>query len=126
MGWVDGVPIMDVPFAGHRGYRSRLSDYAGYSLAAPGDLNGDRVPDFVAGTCRFLAGGRVTAWSGASGESPVISSCLAAMNCRVVAAHKAGDHTLFIGEVEGITVGEGDPLVLFQRQFGGFSDQNSD
>lgn len=42
------------------------------------------------------------------------------------AAYKAGDHTVFIGEVEEIEVGEGDPLVWFQRQFGGFADQNTD
>lgn len=57
---------------------------------------------------------------------PVISNAIAAMNCKVSAAHKAGDHTVFIGEVEAINVGEGDPLVWFQRQFGGFADQKPD
>jgi flavin reductase (DIM6/NTAB) family NADH-FMN oxidoreductase RutF len=55
-----------------------------------------------------------------------IANAIAAMNCKVSAAHKAGDHTVFIGEVEAIDVGEGDPLVWFQRQFGGFADKNSD
>ncbi len=57
--------------------------------------------------------------------SPVIKQAIAAMDCKVSAAYKAGDHTLFIGEVEAIQVGQGDPLVWFQRQFGGFTDQNS-
>ncbi len=56
-------------------------------------------------------------------NTPVIANAIAAMNCRVSAAHKAGDHTVFIGKVEAISVGKGDPLVWFQRQFGGFSDQ---
>lgn len=56
--------------------------------------------------------------------TPVVSNAIAAMDCKVAAAHKAGDHTVFIGEVESIEVGEGDPLVWFQRQFGGFTDQN--
>jgi flavin reductase (DIM6/NTAB) family NADH-FMN oxidoreductase RutF len=57
---------------------------------------------------------------------PVIAGSIAAMDCRVVAAHEAGDHTVFIGEVEAITVGKGGPLVWFQRQFGGFSDPATD
>ena len=59
-------------------------------------------------------------------RTPVIANAIAAMNCKVSAAYKAGDHTVFIGEVEEIEVGEGDPLVWFQRQFGGFADQNTD
>ncbi|MGY8881408.1 MAG: flavin reductase family protein [Dehalococcoidia bacterium] len=58
--------------------------------------------------------------------TPVIANAIAAMDCKVIAAHKAGDHTVFIGEVESIQVGEGDPLVWFQRQFGGFTDSASD
>jgi flavin reductase ActVB len=57
--------------------------------------------------------------------TPVIANAIASMNCKVSAAYKAGDHTVFIGEVEAIEVGDGDPLVWFQRQFGGFSDQTA-
>jgi flavin reductase (DIM6/NTAB) family NADH-FMN oxidoreductase RutF len=59
-------------------------------------------------------------------RTPVIANTIAAMDCKVIAAHKAGDHTVFIGEVQSIQVGEGDPLVWFQRQFGGFADSVSD
>lgn len=31
--------------------------------------------------------------------SPILPVCIAWMDCRVVAAHDAGDHTLFVGEV---------------------------
>ncbi|MDA1280515.1 MAG: flavin reductase family protein [Chloroflexi bacterium] len=57
--------------------------------------------------------------------TPVIAGAIAAMGCRVTAAHQAGDHTVFIGEVEAIRVGDGEPLVWFQRQFGGFTDRNA-
>ncbi len=57
--------------------------------------------------------------------TPVITGAIAVMDCKVTAAHKAGDHTVYIGQVEAINVGEGDPLVWFQRQFGGFTDQSS-
>jgi len=53
--------------------------------------------------------------------TPVIANAIAAMDCSVTGAHMAGDHTVFIGEVESIVVGAGEPLVWFQRQFGGFS-----
>jgi flavin reductase (DIM6/NTAB) family NADH-FMN oxidoreductase RutF len=56
-------------------------------------------------------------------ETPVIANAIAAMNCRVTSANQAGDHTVFIGEVNAIKVGSGDLLVWFQRQFGGFSTQ---
>jgi flavin reductase ActVB len=42
---------------------------------------------------------------------PVLEEALAALECRVVAAHAAGDHTIFVGEVEGARVAEGAPLV---------------
>ena len=58
-------------------------------------------------------------------DTPVINGAIAAMECRVSAAHKAGDHTVFIAEVEAIEVAGGEPLVWFQRQFGGFTDQNA-
>ena len=54
-------------------------------------------------------------------DTPVIANAMAIMDCRVIAAHQAGDHTVFIGEVESIAIGAGKPLVWFQRQFGGFS-----
>ncbi len=57
--------------------------------------------------------------------TPIIANSIAAMDCKVSAAYKAGDHTVFVGEVEAIEVGTGDPLVWFQRQFGGFADQGS-
>ncbi len=57
-------------------------------------------------------------------KSPVIKDSIASMDCSVIVGHKAGDHTVFIGEVEAIMVGDGAPLVWLERQFGGFSSQN--
>lgn len=51
------------------------------------------------------------------GESMVVSNAIAVMDCRVVDSLKAGDHTVFIGEVETIRVKNGDPLVYFQSRF---------
>ena len=57
-------------------------------------------------------------------KSPVIKDSIASMDCSVIVGHKAGDHTVFIGEVEAIMVGDGAPLVWLERQFGGFLSQN--
>jgi flavin reductase (DIM6/NTAB) family NADH-FMN oxidoreductase RutF len=51
------------------------------------------------------------------GESTVIAGALAAMDCRVTKAFEAGDHTIFIAEVEHIKVDDGDPLVFYQSLF---------
>ena len=83
-------------------------------FATPPETRGETDPEHIA------------ALSDEMPDTPVIANAIAAMGCRVTAAHQAGDHTVFIGEVELIRVGEGDPLVWFQRQFGGFADQNSD
>jgi len=42
---------------------------------------------------------------------PLLEEALAHLACNVVAKHPAGDHTLFLAEVESMDTGEGDPLV---------------
>ncbi len=32
--------------------------------------------------------------------APILDDCVAYVDCRVVAAHEAGDHTIFVGEVK--------------------------
>ena len=45
--------------------------------------------------------------------APLLPSAIASIDCRVVAAHDAGDHWVFIGEVEQTVLRGGDPLVYF-------------
>jgi flavin reductase (DIM6/NTAB) family NADH-FMN oxidoreductase RutF len=49
---------------------------------------------------------------------PVIAGALAAMSCKVVAAHDAGDHTIFVGEAVQLTTNDGDPLLYYTGKFG--------
>ena len=44
---------------------------------------------------------------------PIIADSLAALACRVVAIHPAGDHSLFIGQVEEIDHAPGPAPLLF-------------
>ncbi len=51
------------------------------------------------------------------GESMVIAEALAAMDCRVVHSHEAGDHTIFVAEAEKMMMTELDPLIYFRSNF---------
>ncbi len=49
--------------------------------------------------------------------TPVLQGALAYLECRLHAAHDAGDHTIFIAEVEDIVVRAGNPLLYFRGQY---------
>ena len=48
---------------------------------------------------------------------PLIGGAVAQLVCRKVEAHPAGDHTLFIGEVEYSRYTDDDPLLYFRGQY---------
>ena len=48
---------------------------------------------------------------------PFVNNALASMDCKVVNAHREGDHTIFIGSVEEIQVNEGKPLLFFASKW---------
>ena len=47
----------------------------------------------------------------------VIGASLTMMDCRVVRTVQAGDHTIFLAEVEHIKIGHGHPLIFYQSLF---------
>lgn len=47
----------------------------------------------------------------------IVKGSLASMDCRVVEEHRAGDHTIFIGEVDEIENGDGQPLLFYGGKF---------
>jgi flavin reductase (DIM6/NTAB) family NADH-FMN oxidoreductase RutF len=51
-----------------------------------------------------------------SGAS-VIDGTLLQMSCTVMASHVAGDHTIFIGEVQDAEANEGEPLLYFRGEY---------
>ena len=48
---------------------------------------------------------------------PLLEGVLATVECRLIARHEAGDHTIFVGQVEGVTVEGGHPLVYFRGEY---------
>ena len=45
---------------------------------------------------------------------PVLKNALVNLECRLVQDFVAGDHTVFIGEIERAHINEGNPLVYYQ------------
>jgi len=56
-------------------------------------------------------------YAGASG-APLFDGVLAQLECSVVRAFEAGDHTVLIGEVRRAGYGQGKPLLYFDSGFG--------
>lgn len=48
---------------------------------------------------------------------PLVGGALVHLACRVVDSHPAGDHTLHVGQVEGLWHEHGDPLVFYTGSF---------
>jgi flavin reductase (DIM6/NTAB) family NADH-FMN oxidoreductase RutF len=48
---------------------------------------------------------------------PLLDNTLAQLACNVVAEHPAGDHTIFIGEVESMESHDGEPLLFHRGQY---------
>jgi flavin reductase (DIM6/NTAB) family NADH-FMN oxidoreductase RutF len=49
--------------------------------------------------------------------TPVLHGALAYLECRLETTYDAGDHTIFIAEVEDVKMREGKPLVYFQSRY---------
>jgi flavin reductase (DIM6/NTAB) family NADH-FMN oxidoreductase RutF len=59
-------------------------------------------------------------WS--SSGIPLLAGTLAQIACNVVAEHEAGDHTIFIGEVESLDSTEGEPLLYYRGHYRGLQE----
>lgn len=55
--------------------------------------------------------------------TPVLHGALAYLECRLQTTHEAGDHTIFIAEVEDVVVHEGRPLLYFQGEYRGIGPE---
>lgn len=61
------------------------------------------------------------AWGTGSTGAPLLPGSIAQLDCRVVAAHPAGDHVIYLGRVEEVRRGEGEPLLHYARSYGSFA-----
>jgi flavin reductase (DIM6/NTAB) family NADH-FMN oxidoreductase RutF len=49
--------------------------------------------------------------------TPILHGALAYLECRLQSAQEAGDHTIFIAEVEDVVVRQGEPLLFFRGKY---------
>jgi flavin reductase (DIM6/NTAB) family NADH-FMN oxidoreductase RutF len=49
--------------------------------------------------------------------TPVLHGSLAYLECRLHSAQDAGDHTIFIAEVEDVVLRQGEPLLFFRGKY---------
>jgi flavin reductase (DIM6/NTAB) family NADH-FMN oxidoreductase RutF len=49
--------------------------------------------------------------------TPVLQGALAYLECRLQSVQEAGDHSIFIAEVEDVVVREGQPLLFFRGKY---------
>jgi len=49
--------------------------------------------------------------------TPVLQGALAYLECRLESVQEAGDHSIFIAEVEDVVLLDGDPLLFFRGRY---------
>ncbi|MGA7695920.1 MAG: flavin reductase family protein [Candidatus Sulfotelmatobacter sp.] len=49
--------------------------------------------------------------------TPILHGALAYLECRLQSAQAAGDHSIFIAEVEEVVVRQGEPLLFFRGKY---------
>ena len=53
----------------------------------------------------------------------MLHGALAYLECRLKSTQEAGDHTIFIAEVEDVVVREGEPLLFFRGKYRKIGDE---
>src|SRR5213082_78385 len=56
---------------------------------------------------------------------PLIDGALAQLECVTVSTHVEGDHTIFVGRVERVQVGSGEPLIYYRGRYDRLSGASS-
>ena len=70
-------------------------------------------------------------WNGGKFETgstgvALIPGALAHIECRIVAAYPAGDHTIYVGQVEGLAATPGRPLLYHASGYGRVEGRGKD
>jgi flavin reductase (DIM6/NTAB) family NADH-FMN oxidoreductase RutF len=58
--------------------------------------------------------------------TPILHGALAYLECRLQSSQEAGDHTIFIAEVEDVVVRKGEPLLFFRGKYRKIGENVSD
>jgi len=61
-------------------------------------------------------------WNTAATGAPILAEALGYVDCRIVASHEAGDHTIHVGEVEAANAHDDAPLLYFAAKYARIAD----
>ncbi len=61
------------------------------------------------------------AWRRGATGAPILPGVIAVLDCRVVAAHDAGDHVIYVGRVESVELSPGEPLLYYGGGYRGLA-----
>ena len=53
---------------------------------------------------------------------PLLEDVLVNLECRLRYSHEGGDHTIYVGEIENLTINDGNPLLYFHGGYRKFSE----
>ena len=56
-------------------------------------------------------------WQYNSHGVPILNDCLALFECSFNSKHEGGDHTIFLGRVDGFSIDKGEPLIFLQGKY---------
>lgn len=57
--------------------------------------------------------------------TPILHGALAYLECRLKSAQDAGDHTIFMAEVEEVVVRQGEPLLFFRGKYRNIGEERA-
>jgi len=77
--------------------------------------------DVAAGFTRSADGFDGLEWSPSAEGVPLISGCLARLECALHATHDGGDHKIIVGRVLRVATQDGAPLIFHGGRYGGFN-----
>ena len=61
-------------------------------------------------------------WKEGATGAPLLPGAIAALDCRVVASHEAGDHVIYVGCVESVALEDGEPLLYYAGGYRSIGD----
>jgi flavin reductase (DIM6/NTAB) family NADH-FMN oxidoreductase RutF len=71
-------------------------------------------PEHIPGKAEVEVGAR---FDRTAHGTPVLHGALTYLECKLQSAREAGDHTIFIAEVEDVVVRSGEPLLFFRGRY---------
>jgi flavin reductase (DIM6/NTAB) family NADH-FMN oxidoreductase RutF len=122
--WVSRIsdlpPYVSVAVRGDRYTHDLILESATFSLSILREDQLDVATHFAETSGEYHDKLRYVPYSQSPGGSPVLLDCLAYLDCRVLDTVRAGDHTVFIGEVTaGQSYGPSYPLLYDPTEYEG-------